>query len=95
MRRLSCIVRAVKRPPNVIDAQFEVISGPTPVRWQPKRRKPTGGLSVIRLLYGGLICLIAGYTLLLGLAGADLDTRDSVQAWRDRQPAPITSELLP
>ena len=71
---------------EVTDAEYEVISGPSPVRWEAPRRKPVNGLNVVRLFYGGLIVVIALFTLLMGLAGADLDTTDSVAADQARQP---------
>lgn len=74
------------------DAEFEVVRGPSPVRWSPGRRRASG-LTWVRVAYGALILLVAGYTLLLGLAGADLDTRDAVAAEAARQP--VAADLRP
>jgi hypothetical protein len=74
---------------KVIDAEFEVIRGPSPVHWQAQPRK--AGVLWYQWVYGGLIVLVAGYTLLLGLAGADLDTRDAVAA--DAARAPVAAAL--
>lgn len=69
---------------KVTDAEFEVISGPTPVRWQPEPKK--SGLPWFKIAYMTLICAVAGWTLFLGLIGADIDTRDAVAADQSRQP---------
>jgi hypothetical protein len=69
---------------KVIDAEFEVVSGPTPVRWQARPSKPR--MPIYKKVYVALILIVAGYTLLLGLAGADLDTTDAVKADQSRQP---------
>jgi hypothetical protein len=74
---------------KVIDAKFEVVSGPMPVRWQPRPEKAR--TPWFKIAYAALIALVAGYTLLLGLAGADLDTRDAVAADEARQP--VAAEL--
>lgn len=69
------------------DAEFEVISGPSPVRWdqrrsmRPKRKVPIHEW-VIAGLFGGLALFVA----LVGFSGGDIDTRDDVRAWKDRQP---------
>lgn len=73
---------------KVVDAEFEVITGPSPVQWQPELSRRRSGVLWYQWAFGGLIALLAAYVLLLGLAGADLDTRDSVEAWKDRQPVP-------
>jgi hypothetical protein len=69
---------------EVIDAEFEVIRGPSVVQWQEVPAKPK--MPLYKKLYVGLILIVAGYTLMLGLAGADLDTRDAVAADVAREP---------
>lgn len=75
---------------KVIDADFEVISGPSPVRWEREPAPLRPRVLWYQWVYMGLICLVAGYTLLLGLAGADLDTRDAVAADVAREPVAAT-----
>lgn len=76
---------------DVIDAEFEVISGPSPVKWQPERKTPEKRRDPwFKIAYAVLLSLVAGYVLLLGLAGADLDTTDSVDEWKARQPVAAT-----
>lgn len=78
---------AVGMRKDVIDAEFEVISGPSPVRWdqrrsvRPKRKVPVHEW-IIAGLFGGLALFVA----LIGASGGDIDTRDGVQEWKDRQP---------
>lgn len=60
------------------DANFEVISGPTPVRWQKPRSRPVRGLGALSWVWWGLIVAVALFTAAMGLGGADLDTRDAV-----------------
>lgn len=71
---------------HIIDAEFEVISGPTPVRWQPARREPVNWPRYILPMVIGAVAL---FTVALGLSGADLDTRDAVAADAARQPSEV------
>lgn len=75
---MICVMR------EVIDVEYEVVSERTPVHWQPVRRKPP--MPWFKKFYAALIMIVAGYTLLLGLGGADLDTTDAVAAAEARQP---------
>lgn len=75
---------------DFIDADFKVISGPSPVRWDPRhsaraRRKIPVHEWVIAGLFGGMALFVA----LIGMSGGDIDTRDDVQAWKDRQPVAV------
>jgi hypothetical protein len=68
---------------RVIDAEFEVVRGPTPaLRPEPEKARTPW----FKVAYTALIVGLALYVLLLGLAGADLDTRDAVAADEARQP---------
>lgn len=88
----------MRKTPPVIDAEFEVVSGPSPVRWGPKPRRdwnrilwgPKDGLQALRLIYGGVIVFFALLTALMGLSGGDIDTRDDLAADAARQPAAVT-----
>lgn len=77
-----------ERPP-VTDAEFEVISGPLPVRSEPRPPQARQGDPWYKWVYAGLIGLLALYVLLLGLGGADLDTTDAVKADEARQPVAV------
>ena len=74
---------AVGMRKDVVDADFEVISGPSPVRWSAplRRREPW-----FKLAYAALIGGLALFVLALGLSGVDLDTRDAVKASQASQP---------
>jgi hypothetical protein len=75
---------AVGMRKDVVDADFEVISGPSPVAWAPPRRRKA---PVHEWIVAGFFALLALYVAVLGLAGVDLDTRDAVKASQARQPA--------
>jgi hypothetical protein len=63
------------------DAEYEVISGPVPVRWSRRRRKPGDPMAPFRWLFFGLLGFAVLMTVIAGLAGGDIDTTD------DRAPA--------
>ncbi len=69
------------------DAEFEVVSGPTPVRWQKVRKRQT---PIHEWLFAGFFGLLALFVALIGFLGGDIDTKDEVQAWKDRQPVAAT-----
>lgn len=75
---------------DVTDAEFEVITGPSPVEWQPQRKAQKPKTPLHEWLIAGFFGLLALYVAVLGLAGADLDTRDDVEAWKARQPVAAT-----
>ena len=60
-----------RQSPKIIDAEFEVIH---PTERQLRRAHP------IQWLWYGFLILIAAFTLLMGLLGADLDTNDTGNA---------------
>jgi hypothetical protein len=72
---------------NYTDVEFEVVSDPRAKRIVPFRRtrRPVSALSVIRWSYVGLLVGLALLTGLVGLSGADIDTRTP------RQPPPVLS----
>lgn len=75
---------------DVIDAEFEVIAGPSPVRWD--RRTQRRQTPFHEWLVAGFFGLLALYVLVLGLAGVDLDTRDAVAADQAREP--VAAQLV-
>lgn len=63
------------------DAEFEVISGPNhapPVRWQPKPRE-FDIINALRWCYLGTLGFGVLVTVIVGVLGGDIDTRDEVR----------------
>lgn len=80
------------------DTDFEVISGPSPVLWQPKRRLTQDELlAPLRWLWFGLFGFAFLMTLAVGLGGGDIDTKTpvAVAAPRDPNAIPIPSVEVP
>lgn len=77
-----------KREP--VDVEFEVI---TPAIWSPEPRVRRN--HPIRWVWFGFLLFIAGFTLLMGLNGADLDTRDTGNATHMEPDGPIPIPPVP
>ena len=77
-----------RQSPKIIDAEFEVIQPPGAAR-------RGNGDHFIRWLWFAFLLLIAGFTLLMGLLGADLDTNDTGNATHMYPADPPPAEAIP
>jgi hypothetical protein len=72
------------------DVPFEVVSGPSVVRWQGASRRPRiSGPQAFRLAYMALLVGLAVLTAAVGLSGGDIDTRQPVHPAAKLQPGDV------